>query len=172
MKTKETQKPAASKGKTPATANMTRADMISAAKKAREALREKPKVPSVDQLTIARLISIRTNTNISLVSEIIELEQKMTMGYVRRGYKVIKCNYLTIYPSKQPAKEWVSPLNGKNYSISERTTVNVRVGKGFKSYVAGQAMPNNICRFVGEAPYNNSITAPALDPLEAEDAGE
>ena len=80
---------------------------------------------------------------------IIEEEQKLTMQYVKMGYKVIKKNYLTIESKDVAAKKaWVSPLNGKTYDIEPTVRVLVRVGAGFKQYVADRKMPDKLCRFV------------------------
>lgn len=108
------------------------------------------KVKSVDQMTIARMVANKTGINLSTVQEIIEQEQKYTMDFVKRNYKVIKKNYITITPTSLKAKKFQSPLNGKEYNLPDRTGINIKAGYGFKSYVSGptKKMPNKICRFV------------------------
>jgi hypothetical protein len=114
----------------------------------------KTKVPvrSIDQMSIARLIAQKYNLKMSDVVSIIEEEQKLTMEYVRMGYKVIKKNYITIEGKHYDGKEdWVSPLDGKKYNIEPKTKVLVRVGVGFKRYITDKQMPDKLCRFVGTA---------------------
>ena len=106
-------------------------------------------VKTIDQMTIARLIAGQLNLKLSDVISVIESEQKLTMEYVRMGYKVIKKNYLTIEGRFNEGKKgWVSPLNGKTYSIPAKTRVLVRVGVGFKHFVENKKMPEKLCRFV------------------------
>lgn len=117
--------------------------------------KKKGVVKSVDQLTFARAISQKLNLRISDVIAVVEEEQKLTMEYVRMGYKVIKKNYLTLEGKKYaPKPNWRCPLNGKVYDLSNRVRVVVRVGEGFKSYLAGEEkrMPEKLCRFVESAP--------------------
>ena len=93
---------------------------------------KKTTMRTIDQLTFARMIAQRYSLKISEVLQIIEDEQKLTMEYVKLGYKVIKKNYLTIEGRKYPAKKgWTSPLNGKKYDLPAQTRVLVRVGAGF-----------------------------------------
>jgi phage-related protein len=115
---------------------------------------------SIDQLTIAKIVATRMGMNLNQVSEIIETEQKTTMSYVKRGYRVVKKNYLTIFPTIQKAKALTSPLNNKSYLVPEKTSVRVRVGMGFKSYVSnkGAKMPNRLCRFVKDVKVNENLT--------------
>jgi hypothetical protein len=105
---------------------------------------------SVDQVTIAKLIATRLGMNATQVYEIIELEQKTTMSFVKKGYKVVKKNYLTLSPVNRSGYMLASKLNGKLYLVPDRTTVRVRVGIGFRSYLAHQKalLPNKLCRFV------------------------
>ena len=111
---------------------------------------KKPKMKSVDQLTIAKMISERTGIMLSDVQDVIELEQKYTMDFIRRNCKVIKKNYLTLVPIFVAGKTFKSPLNGKDYVISPKRGVTVRVGDGFKAYISenGKKMPEKLCRFV------------------------
>ena len=106
-------------------------------------------VKTIDQLTFARIIAQKHNMRMTDVVSIIEAEQKLTMEYVKMGYKVIKKNYITIegrfYEGK---KNWKSPLNGKTYSIPDKTRVLVRVGVGFKHFIENKQMPEKLCRFV------------------------
>ena len=48
------------------------------------------KAKSVDQTTIARLIANKTGLSLTDVQEVIELEQKYTMDYIKRNCKVNK----------------------------------------------------------------------------------
>ena len=69
-----------------------------------------PKPRTIDQLSMARMIAQKYSINVSDVTTIIEAEQKLTMEYVKMGYKVIKKNYLTIESKKYEAKKkemWV-----------------------------------------------------------------
>ena len=107
-------------------------------------------VKTIDQMTIARLIAQRLNVKLSDAISVIEAEQKLTMEYVKMGYKVIKKNYLTIEGRLGEAKKnWVSPLNGKTYTLPAKTRVLVRVGVGFKNFIDNKKMPEKLCRFVG-----------------------
>ena len=66
---------------------------------------------TIDQLSFARLIAQKLNLKLVDVMTVIEEEQKLTMEYVRLGYKVIKKNYLTIQSRSYQGKEkW------KNYN--------------------------------------------------------
>ena len=121
----------------------------------------KEKIRSVDQLTIARMISNKTGLTISDVQEVIELEQKFTMDFIKRNRKVIKKNYLTLTPTIIPGKTFISPLNGQEYYLPSRRGVSIRVGDGFKAYISDvKKMPDKICRFVDE---KNSDEIPAED---------
>lgn len=108
------------------------------------------KIRTVDQMTIARLISNKTGLTITEIQEIIELEQKFTMDYIKRGRKVVKKNYLTLTPTLIKGKKFVSPLNGVEYELPPRIGVMVKVGAGFKAYISNnkKKMPEKICRFV------------------------
>jgi len=105
---------------------------------------------TVDQLTVAKMIADKYNINLSSVITIIEEEQKITMEFVRSGYKVIKKNYVTFTPIKKKGYRMKSSLDGKEYDIPERTIVKSSIGLGFKSYVSNNTskMPDRICRFV------------------------
>lgn len=105
---------------------------------------------SVDQVTIARLVANKTGFTLTEVQEIIELEQKYTMDYIKRDYKVVKKNYLILSPTSVKGRILKNPLDGKEYQLPARRGVSVRVGNGFKSYISENAkkMPNKICRFV------------------------
>ena len=108
------------------------------------------KIKSVDQLTVAKLVATRLGLNLAQVIAVIEYEQKTTMSYVRKGYKVVKKNYLTLTPFKRKAYNIKSPLDGKQYSLPEQLIVKVKLGSGFKNYVAekNNKMPDKICRYV------------------------
>ena len=104
---------------------------------------------TIDQLSFARMIAQKYSVKVSDVTQIIEAEQKLTMEYVKMGYKVIKKNYLTIESKKYEAKKnWKCPLNGKTYNIEPKRRVLVRVGEGFKLYITDRKMPEKLCRFV------------------------
>ncbi len=110
---------------------------------------ERPAVKTIDQMTLARQIAHKYEMTLSEVLAIIEEEQKLTMEYARLGYKVIKKNYLTIESKPVSGKKgWVSPLTKKTYDIAPTQRVMVRVGEGFKQYVADRQMPKKLCRFV------------------------
>ena len=117
------------------------------------------KEKNVDQLTIAKIIATKLSMTPSDVMSVIEMEQKTTMSYVKRGYRVVKKNYLTIFPKMQKGREIKSPLNGQVYQIADSIVVRVRVGEGFKSYVSnrGTTMPNKICRFVKETKTDENL---------------
>lgn len=104
----------------------------------------------IDQNKMARLISEKLLLSPSLVTEVIEMEQKLTMEHVRDGYRVTKKNYISFTPVKKPAYSIKSPLTGEIYNIPERMTIRTRLGQGFKVFVADTAhkMPDKICRFV------------------------
>lgn len=118
--------------------------------KKEEVKEKKQKMRSIDQMTIARLVSNRTGLSITEVQEVIELEQKYTMDYIKRNCKVIKKNYLTLTPTIIKGKLFKSPLNGVEYELPARRGVTVRVGTGFKAYISDNSkkMPDKICRFV------------------------
>lgn len=109
---------------------------------------KEPKVKKpVDQLKIAKIIAKEMpNLTLSEVQAIIQREQELTIMAVAEGRKVVKKNYLTIYPTPVKAKTWTSPLNGKSYEIPEHNSVCVRVGEGFKARVAEKSMPRKLCR--------------------------
>lgn len=116
----------------------------------------KSKTPkTIDQLSLARIIAHKLDMKISDVINVVEAEQKLTMEYVKMGYKVIKKNYITIESRKYGAKKnWVSPLDGKTYSLPAQVRILVRVGEGFKTFITDKKMPDKLCRFVAspEAP--------------------
>ena len=125
--------------------------------KTKKTTQPKPTVRTIDQLSFARTIAQKYNLKITEVMQIIEEEQKLTMEYVKLGYKVIKKNYITIEGRKYPQKKgWVSPLNGKTYDIAPRTRVLVRVGSGFQQYIDDRKMPERICRFVDSDTSNSA----------------
>lgn len=106
-------------------------------------------IRTIDQLSFARIIAQKFGLKISEVISVIETEQKLTMEYVKMGYKVIKKNYITIEGRHTDGKKnWVSPLNGKTYTIEPSTRILVRVGVGFKKFIENKKMPDKLCRFV------------------------
>lgn len=107
-------------------------------------------IKTIDQLSFARMIAQKFNLKLSDVTKVIEEEQRLTIEYVRLGYKVIKKNYLTIESRKYAGKkDWISPLDGKNYQLPPTTRILIRAGEGFKNVVASKKMPEKLCRFVG-----------------------
>ena len=107
------------------------------------------KEKSIDQNTIARMIANRTGLTMSDVQEVIELEQKYTMDYIKRNCKVVKKNYLTLTPIVVKARKFKCPINGESYDLPTKRGVTVRIGEGFKNYISGvKKMPDKICRFV------------------------
>ncbi len=121
---------------------------------------ERPIAKTVDQMTFARMISNKFELRLMDVMNVIEEEQKLTMEYARMGYKIIKKNYLTIEGKPIEGKKgWVSPLNGKRYDIPPTVRVMVRVGEGFKLYVADKQMPEKLCRFVAAPSDGKSVIA-------------
>ena len=107
----------------------------------------------VDQITIAKRINQEMpEFNLTDIQKIIQREQELTMFAVSKGYKVVKKNYLTIYPYNAKERTLVSPLNGEKYTIEARRMVGVKVGEGFKNLVAKRDMPSKICRSVAKNP--------------------
>lgn len=107
-------------------------------------------VKTIDQQSFARIIAQKLNVKISEVIKVIDEEQRLTIDYVRMGYKVIKKNYLTIESRKyEGKKDWISPLDGKHYPLPPTTRILIRAGEGFKNTVAAKKMPEKLCRFVG-----------------------
>lgn len=104
----------------------------------------------IDQSKMARLISDKLSLSPSLVTEVIELEQKLTMEHVRDGYRVTKKNYISFTPIRKPGFKVKSGITGEVYDVPERTTIRTRLGQGFKVFVADTPykMPEKICRFV------------------------
>ena len=84
------------------------------------------------------------------IQRIILREQELTMYAVCKGFKVVKKNYLTIYPVEVKSKTITSPLNGEQYKIDAHQAVSVRVGAGFKAIVADRKMPSKLCRSVSK----------------------
>ena len=110
---------------------------------------EKSTQKTIDQLSFARQIAQKFGLRLTDVISVIEEEQKLTMEYVKMGYKVIKKNYLTLEGRKTAGKkDWISPLTNKAYSIEPSVRVLVRVGTGFKQFIAEKKMPEKLCRFV------------------------
>jgi hypothetical protein len=112
--------------------------------------KEKQNLKSIDQMTVAKIIADTHNIPLSIVIEIIELEQKLTMQYVKDGYKVIKKNYITLTPIIKKGYVLKSKITGKSHQIDDRSSIKVTLGQGFKVYVSGtkEKMPDKMCRFV------------------------
>ena len=104
---------------------------------------------TLDQITIAKQI-VKENPSYTLseIQKIIQREQEITMSALSEGYKVVKKNYITLYPLKVKERTMVSPLNGEKYTIPSHQSVGVRVGEGFKALVGNRKMPSKICRSV------------------------
>lgn len=107
-------------------------------------------INNIDQTTMARLIAEKLSLSPSLVTEVVELEQKLTMEHVRDGYRVTKKNYISFTPIKKPGFKLKSGITGVVYEVPERTAIRTRLGQGFKVFVADtpNKMPEKICRFV------------------------
>jgi len=117
---------------------------------------KKKKIKSVDQLTIAKLVSVKTGLLLSEVQDVIEQEQKCTMDYIKRGIKVIKKNYLILTPRILKGKKLKCPLNNEEYNISSKLSVTVRIGEGFKAYISGKKIPEKMCRFIDKTDHCES----------------
>jgi hypothetical protein len=111
---------------------------------------KKPKVKSIEQIEIAKIFATKLGMTVGQVVDVIETEQQLTMSHVKRGFRVVMKNYLTLIPISRDAYTLISKLDKKEYKVDKRIRVKVKVGQGFKSYVAdkGKSMPNKICRFV------------------------
>lgn len=117
--------------------------------------KQRKTIKTISQLEIAKEIANELNTTIDFVLKVVDMEQRKTMEYVSKGYKVIKKNYLTLTPCKQKARKIHSALTNKDYELKPKTTVKVSVGEGFKSFVnVDKPMKDKLCRFVGS---NNSV---------------
>lgn len=104
----------------------------------------------IDQSSMAKLIAEKLSLAPSLVTEVIELEQKLTMEHVRDGYRVTKKNYISFTPIKKPGFKVKSGITGAIYNVPERIAIRTRLGQGFKVFVSDtqHKMPDKICRFV------------------------
>jgi hypothetical protein len=109
------------------------------------------KSKSIEQIEIAKIVATKLGLTVGQVIDVIETEQQLTMSHVKRGFRVVKKNYLTLIPTIREPYTLISKLDKKEYKVDKRVRVKVKVGQGFKSYVAdkGKSMPNKICRFVG-----------------------
>lgn len=104
---------------------------------------------AVDQKRIAKIIaSEMSELTLTQIQAVIQREQELTIMAVSEGRKVIKKNYLTLYPIDVNAKQWTSPLNGQTYNLPSHRSVGVRLGEGFKARVASKSMPRKMCRAV------------------------
>ena len=110
---------------------------------------ERKKDLSVDQKTVARIVASRLGLEVKIVEAIIELEQRTTMSYIKRGYRVVKKNYMTLIPKDKPKYSFTSGIDGKLYDVPKTTRISVRIGEGFKSFVSEYSnMTDKLCRFV------------------------
>ncbi len=104
---------------------------------------------SVDQMTVAKIVASRLGLDVSTVMEVVETEQKTTMGYIKRGFKVTKKNYITLEPKMKKGYSFKSGIDGKIHEIPDRVKISIRIGEGFKNYVNEDTrMKDLLCRFV------------------------
>ena len=116
----------------------------------KEVKETKTKKP-VDQLKIAKIIAKEMpHLTLTEIQAIIQREQELTILAIAEGRRVVKKNYLTIYPIEVKGRKLVSPLNGESYDIPEHMSIGVKVGEGFKALVANRDMPSKICRSVAK----------------------
>lgn len=110
---------------------------------------ENNKELSVDQKTVARVVASRLGLDVKTVEQVVEMEQKTTMNFVKRGFKVTKKNYLVIEPRLKKGYSFTSHINGEEYQIPNKVRLSIRVGEGFKNYINDESkMANRLCRFV------------------------
>ena len=110
---------------------------------------KKDKTQSIDQLSIAKIVATRLGLDLNTVIAVIDMEQKTTMTYIKRGFKVTKKNYLVMEPKLMKGYNFTSAINGEEYEIPNRVRISIRIGEGFKSYVNDNSkMANRLCRFV------------------------
>ena len=114
-------------------------------------------IKSIDQMAMAKIIATRLAISLQLALQVIELEQKLTMQYVKGGYKVVKKNYIIFTPVAKPGYILESKLDGQTYEVPDRVVIKTSLGQGFKSYVTnnGTKMPEKICRFVDKKRKSN-----------------
>lgn len=106
---------------------------------------------TIDQLTIAKKIALEMpELNLVDIQKIIQREQELTIIAITKGYKVVKKNYLTLYPINVKERKMKSPLTGKDYCLPGHKAVGVKVGEGFKAMVSNRAMPTKMCRSVAK----------------------
>lgn len=113
-------------------------------------VKDNKQILSVDQLTVAKQVATQLGLDLKSVISVIEAEQKTTMSYVKRGYKVVKKNYITIKSYSKNAYSFVSGIDGKKYKVPERLSIRITPGEGFKTYLNSEIkqMPEKLCRFV------------------------
>ena len=110
---------------------------------------ERKKDLTVDQKTVAKIVASRLGLDVKTVENVVEMEQKTTMSYVKRGFKVTKKNYLVMEPKMRQGYKFTSPINGEEYNVPNKVSISVRLGEGFKSYINDNSkMSNRLCRFV------------------------
>ena len=104
---------------------------------------------TINQLTIARRIaSEMSGITLSDIQHIIQREQELTIDAVRNGFKVVKKNYLTIYPVEVRQRMVYSPLTGEQYDIPKHNSVAIRVGESFKATIASKQIPTKTCHIL------------------------
>ena len=112
----------------------------------------KKEIKSISQLEIAKEIAREFNLTIEQVLKIVDMEQRKTMEYVKKGYKVIKKNYLTLTPISKDARTIHSALTNQDYEVKAKMIVRVSVGEGFKSFInVDRPMKDKLCRFVNSS---------------------
>ena len=113
-------------------------------------------VKSISQRDLAKELALKFGMNISVIEGIIEEEQKLTMLYVAKGYKITKKNYITIKPILTKPRTMVCPINKQVYEIPAMRRVVITAGMGFKSVVnKNKKMPDKMCRFVEQKSSNS-----------------
>lgn len=98
-------------------------------------MRKNEETRTIDQKSLAKVVAARMGREPEEILAIIEEEQRMTMSYVRRGYRVEKRGYLTLEPKIFPAYTFISGLDGKPRHVETRKRLSIRLGQHFKDYL-------------------------------------
>ncbi len=106
-------------------------------------MKEDTKQRVIDQKALAKIVAARMGREPAEVLEIMEEEQRMTMSYVRRGYRVEKRGYLTLEQKTIPAYTFISGLDGKPRQVEARKKISVRIGEHFAHYVKAEKKSKN-----------------------------
>ncbi|GEM_PF-3339335 len=104
-------------------------------------IQNRNKTLKIDQLSIAKQIAKRLGISLTTVIGVIEMDQRMTIGYCKRGYRVHKNNFASFIPSKVQARQFKSPLFNETYEVPEKISVSVRLSKKFRDYVSSPNAP-------------------------------